>query len=149
MIAHLLQLNLNFNDIGDDGAKFIAEALRVNASLTSVHLDEHPLPIKQLKGTDPVASIDLSGKRLTHQSATIIAELIKANVSASLTQALAFLPTNGPPTHVSAPSLSLLSMVSDSSCIHIYIYLPAHYRSIWLRTGSFRRGPGTSPRPCV
>ena len=46
----------------------------------------YPLPVKQLKGTDPVASIDLSNTNLGVVSAIVIAELIKANDSGSLMQ---------------------------------------------------------------
>ena len=35
---NLTSLNLNFNSIGDDGAKAIAEALKVNTVLTTLFL---------------------------------------------------------------------------------------------------------------
>ena len=43
-------------------------------------LDGHLLQINQLKGTDPVESIDLSSKRLGVASAIVIASLISANM---------------------------------------------------------------------
>ena len=46
-----------------------------------VNLDGYPLPVKQLKGTDPVESLDLSNTRLGPASATVIASLIKLNAS--------------------------------------------------------------------
>ena len=42
-------------------------------------LDGHPLTINQLKGTEPVESIDLSRKRLGVASAIVIARLIGSN----------------------------------------------------------------------
>ena len=42
-------------------------------------LDGHPLEIKQLKGTEPVETIDLSNKRLGVASAVVIASLIGSN----------------------------------------------------------------------
>ena len=65
-------------------------ALLIVSALTScvhepqVDLDGFPLPIKQLKGTDPVESLDFSGKGLGSASAVVIASLI--GVNASLTQ---------------------------------------------------------------
>ena len=44
-------------------------------------LDGHPLPIKQLRGEEPVESIDLSSKSLTVLSATVIASLITSNTA--------------------------------------------------------------------
>ena len=46
-----------------------------------VNLDWFPLPVKKLKGTDPVETLDLSGKRLGVVSATVIAGLIGVNAS--------------------------------------------------------------------
>ncbi len=42
-------------------------------------VDGHPLPVKELKGEEPVDSIDLSGKELGIASAVIIAGLIAVN----------------------------------------------------------------------
>ena len=44
-----------------------------------VNIDGSALPIKKLKGTDPVESIDLSGKNLGPASAVVIASLIGDN----------------------------------------------------------------------
>ncbi len=44
-----------------------------------VKLDEVALPIKKLKGTEPVESLDLSNKGLSFASAIVIASLIGAN----------------------------------------------------------------------
>jgi Ran GTPase-activating protein (RanGAP) involved in mRNA processing and transport len=46
-----------------------------------VNLDGFPLPIKKLKGTDPVASLDFSRKSLESASAVVIASLIRDNAS--------------------------------------------------------------------
>ena len=42
-------------------------------------LDGYALPIKKLKGTEPVESLDLSGKKLGGASAIVIASLISVN----------------------------------------------------------------------
>jgi Ran GTPase-activating protein (RanGAP) involved in mRNA processing and transport len=44
-----------------------------------VNLDGHALPIKKLKGTEPVELLDLSNKRLGVASAIVIASLIGVN----------------------------------------------------------------------
>ena len=47
-----------------------------------VNLDGYAaLPIKKLKGTEPVESLDLSGKKLGVASAIVIASLISVNSS--------------------------------------------------------------------
>ena len=46
-----------------------------------VNLDGYALPIKKLKGTDPVESLDLSGKQLGVASTIVIASLICVNGS--------------------------------------------------------------------
>ena len=53
-----------------------------------VNLDGYALPIKKLKGTEPVESLDLSRKGLGVASAIVIASLI--GVNGALTQVLAF-----------------------------------------------------------
>ena len=55
-----------------------------------VNLDGYALPIKKLKGTEPVESLDLSNKRLGVASAIVIASLI--GVNGALIQVLAFRP---------------------------------------------------------
>ena len=44
-----------------------------------MNLDGYALPIKKLKGTEPVKSLDLSGKKLGVASAIVIASLISVN----------------------------------------------------------------------
>ena len=46
-----------------------------------MNLDGYALPIKKLKGTDPVESLDLSGKQLGVASTIVIASLICVNGS--------------------------------------------------------------------
>ena len=46
-----------------------------------VNLDGYALPIKKLKGTEPVESLDLSRKKIGAASAVLIASLIGANGS--------------------------------------------------------------------
>ena len=75
------QLDLRENKIGRCGVKPLADALCVNTSVMQVNLDGYSLPIKQLKGTETVASIDLSHKCLGVASVVVIASLIKGNGS--------------------------------------------------------------------
>ena len=77
----LTSLVVGWNEIGAQGAEAIAEALKVNGSLSSVTLQGEALPIKQLKGTEPVESLDLSRKRLTILDAIVIAKCIELNGS--------------------------------------------------------------------
>ena len=53
-----------------------------------VNLDGYALPIKKLKGTEPVESLDLSGKKLRVASAIVIASLISVNGSLTVTNLL-------------------------------------------------------------
>ena len=46
-----------------------------------MNLDGYALPIKKLKGTEPVESLDLSRKGLKVASAVVIASLISGNAS--------------------------------------------------------------------
>ena len=73
-----------------EGITAIADALRVNGALTEVNLDGYALLVKKLKGTDPVETLDLSGKgeNLGVASLVVIASLISVN--GALTQVLAF-----------------------------------------------------------
>jgi hypothetical protein len=57
----------------------LGEALKVHASLTEVYLDGIALPVKLLRGTDPVETLDLSGKQLRSAHAVVIACLIGVN----------------------------------------------------------------------
>ena len=52
-----------------------------------MNLDGFALPIKKLKGTDPVETLDFSHKRLGPASAVVIGSLIRDN--GSLTEARA------------------------------------------------------------
>jgi hypothetical protein len=67
----LLNLSLNLSLLG--------EALKVHASLTEVYLDGIVLPVKMLRGTDPVETLDLSephGKKLRSAHVVVTACLI-------------------------------------------------------------------------
>ena len=64
-----------------EGIIALADALKVTASLTELNLDGYALPIKQLKGTEPVASLDFRNKGLGVPSAIVIASLIGDNAS--------------------------------------------------------------------
>ena len=61
-MTNLETLNLVHNKIGTAGINVLAEAVQdAPPALTSLNLDGFELPIKQLKGTDPVESLDLKG----------------------------------------------------------------------------------------
>jgi hypothetical protein len=53
-----------------------------------VNLDGFALPVKELKGTDPVEMLDLSGKNLGVASAVVIASLIGVNGALTVTNLL-------------------------------------------------------------
>ena len=89
------QLNLWGNDIGPEGAKALADALKVNASLTSLDVGHNSIDQKQalklvsiFKEKDQMKSVGLAGCSLGVKGAKAVAEY--ARVSASLTQVLAF-----------------------------------------------------------
>jgi len=94
--------SLSRNHLGAEGAAALAPALAANGTLTEVYADLHfmigtcselsactfreqvnlddvALPIKKLKGTEPVKSLDLSNKGLSFASAIVIASLIGVN----------------------------------------------------------------------
>ena len=76
----------------DDQLHYCQQPLTPDGFSTLVHrLNGHPLPIKQLKGVEPVEAIDLSGKHLSVLSAIVIASLIGSNTATkSLKYVLAF-----------------------------------------------------------
>ena len=61
-----------------------------------MNIDGFALPIKQLKGTEPVESLDFSGKGLGPASAIVIASLIGANGSLTSVRASPELQPTGP-----------------------------------------------------
>ena len=73
--------------------------------LPSCSLDGHPLQIKQLRGEEPVESIDLSGKGLTTLSAIVIAGLIPLNTATKSLKCAAPLKA----LYVAAPTNWLIS----------------------------------------
>ena len=107
------QLNLGENRIDPEGARSLADALKVNASLTTLDIsnnkiaDEGVKPIcEALKENKTLTSLDLnartvSGGEIGPQGAKYIAEMLSVN--ASLTQVLAF--CQHPLTHLPEPSL--------------------------------------------
>jgi len=77
----LMSLKLLHNHIGTAGAKPLAAALLVNNSLVEVNLDGFALPVKELKGTEPVDSLNFSGQELNVASAVVIGALVGVNAS--------------------------------------------------------------------
>jgi len=68
-------LDLSGMGLTPEHGNVLAQLLRndVSGSLTELNLDGFALPIKQLKGTDPVKSLDFSKKGLGSASASLIA----------------------------------------------------------------------------
>ena len=67
-----------------NATKIVAEYARVSESLTEVNLDGFALPVKKLKGTEPVERLDFSGRGLGVDSAIVIASLIGVNATLTL-----------------------------------------------------------------
>ena len=67
--------------LGPGAALLLAGVVQFHGMLTSLNLDGFALPISELKGTKPVESIDLSGKKdkIGVASGIIIAACIKEN----------------------------------------------------------------------
>jgi hypothetical protein len=80
-VSKVQELSLWGSGIGPDGAKAIAALCTVCASVTEVNIDGFALPIKKLKGIEPVESLDFYGKgsNLGVASAIVIASLIQDN----------------------------------------------------------------------
>ena len=75
----LLTLNLSSVDLGAAGVLDLIESIRECQHLVTLALDGRPLAVKQLRGTEPAASIDLAAKGLKTASAIVIASLIASN----------------------------------------------------------------------
>ena len=67
--------------ISREEAEALAAGLKENRALRSLDLDGHPLNIPQLRGDEPVETLDLSHKGLTYASALIIASLLGSNTA--------------------------------------------------------------------
>ena len=73
------QLNLSGSSLGLEGGKAISMGIRTNVSLVEVNMDGFALPVMQLKGVEAVTNskLDLSGKKLGHASASLIASVMR------------------------------------------------------------------------
>ena len=86
----LLQLDLGSNDIGSEGAKPLADALRVNASITSVDVGfnrigkDAALELINIFKQKKMVSIGLAQCSLGPEEAHTVADMIR--VIASITQ---------------------------------------------------------------
>ena len=64
------------------GLRALASAISVNRTINSITLDQSgssALPVRKLKGVEPIETLDLSGKRLGAASCIVIAHLIESN----------------------------------------------------------------------
>ena len=109
------QLHLGGNGIGPEGAKSLAEALRVNGSLTKIGeggLDLENNSIREegwaaiigavcSSTVSKISTIDASSKGIGSAGAKLIAQSLKTSVNASLTQvhALCQHPLTHQPEH--------------------------------------------------
>jgi hypothetical protein len=79
----LTAMDLSGNSIGKTAASVIGDAVCENniSGLAWLNLDGFALPIKQLKGTDPVTEVDLSekGRNLRSASGIVIASCLYVN----------------------------------------------------------------------
>jgi hypothetical protein len=87
--APLVHADLAGNKFSCAGAKSLVGPVMANDALVSLNLKGVKLPIKQLKGSDEVHKLDLSGKgnSLGAASAIVIAKCIEVN--GALTKVLA------------------------------------------------------------
>ena len=78
---HSLQhLDMSENWLGGDGCRALASALSINTTLRSITLElGNPIPVQQLKGIEPVATLNLSGQALSFPSAVVISKLVQDN----------------------------------------------------------------------
>ena len=70
---------LNLSGLGPTEGIVLAELLKFSVLLKKLNLDGLELDIEQLKGIDPVESLDLSGKRLEVASGIVIAKCLEFN----------------------------------------------------------------------
>ena len=71
--------SLRVNGLGPKGAAALAPGVAASASLKKLNLDGFELSLPQLRGTEPVETLDLSGKGLCVASGIVIASLIEGN----------------------------------------------------------------------
>ena len=81
-------INLRWNNIGAEGAKYVAEALKVNTSLTEIHLDGNNIGAEgakyvaeALKVNTSLTKIHLGGNNIGAEGAKYVAEALKVNTS--------------------------------------------------------------------
>ena len=79
--ATTLDLSAVSRGISTEEVSQLAVAICANEKLEEVNMEGYALPVKKLKGIDPVESLDLSQKQLTPLSAALIASLIGVNGS--------------------------------------------------------------------
>ena len=77
----LTEINLSKNRLAAKGGLAIASAVKASSSLAKLNLDGSALPIKQLKGIVPIASVDLSRKSLGAASGIVLATLVMDSTS--------------------------------------------------------------------
>jgi Ran GTPase-activating protein (RanGAP) involved in mRNA processing and transport len=88
--SHLLSLSLYNNDIGPQGAQEIAEALKVNSSVTwirylpSISINPSHLPSLLLCSPSHLLSLSLYNNDIGPQGAQQIAEALKVNSSVTV-----------------------------------------------------------------
>ena len=79
--VQVTSLNLSHNKLDAEAGKALAEALKVNNAMNTINLDGFDLPVKKLKGTEPVEELDFASKGLGIASGIVIAKLIEGNAT--------------------------------------------------------------------
>ena len=81
-------INLGYDDIGAEGAKYVAEALKVNTSLTEIRLYSNNIGAEgakyvaeALKVNTSLTEINLAGNNIGDEGAKYVAEALKVNTS--------------------------------------------------------------------
>ena len=80
-LPQLMTLSLQNCGLDPGGARAVAAFCAVSSSVTEVNIDGFALPIKKLKGIEPVESLDFLRSNLGVASAIVIASLIQDNAS--------------------------------------------------------------------
>jgi Ran GTPase-activating protein (RanGAP) involved in mRNA processing and transport len=82
----LQTINLGVNSIGDEGAKAVAEALKVNSTLQTIFLDNNGIGAEgakavaeSIKVNSTLQTIDLGYNYIEDEGAKAVAEAIKVN----------------------------------------------------------------------
>ena len=80
-LCRAIVLNLSEHGVTGELAMVLAVPIAANATLTKLNLDGFELNIPQLRGSDPVQTLDLSSKGLGVASGVVIGKLLEGNAT--------------------------------------------------------------------